>query len=109
MKIGQSPDTPMMGIPITPAANQKSSQNASSAAVANANQSTRSVGVSVTVSTLARSLEAAAGNNDAADVDTKKINAVRTAIEQGTFSVDAEAIADKLLSNASEMLKRSRN
>jgi len=33
---------------------------------------------------------------------------VRTAIEKGTFSVNADAIADKMLSNAAEILARSR-
>ena len=37
-----------------------------------------------------------------------KVKAVRAAIEKGEFSVDAEAIADKLLSNAQEILSRSR-
>ena len=35
-----------------------------------------------------------------------KVKAVRAAIEKGTFSVDAEAIADKMLSNAQEILAR---
>ena len=40
--------------------------------------------------------------------DASKVKAVRAAIEKGTFSVDAEAIADKMLSNAQEILARSR-
>lgn len=31
-------------------------------------------------------------------VDTKKVDAVRTALENGTFSVNAERIAEKLMS-----------
>ena len=41
-------------------------------------------------------------------VTASKVKAVRAAIEKGTFSVDAEAIADKMLSNAQEILARSR-
>jgi negative regulator of flagellin synthesis FlgM len=77
-------------------------------AAASAAKEAGSVGVAVTVSTLARSLEVA-GKGDAADVDTDKVNAIRAKIEKGTFSVNAEAIADKLLSNAQEMLNRSRS
>ena len=36
------------------------------------------------------------------------LDEMRAAIEKGEFSVDAEAIADKLLSNAQEILSRSR-
>ena len=64
-------------------------------------------GVAVTVSPLARSLEVAEGAA-ASDVDTAKVEAVRTAISQGTYVVNPEAIADKLLSNAQEMLSRNR-
>lgn len=41
-------------------------------------------------------------------VDTGKVESVKTAIANGSFTVNAEAIADKLLSNASEMLAASR-
>ncbi len=42
----------------------------------------------------------------AADVDQKKVDAVRSAIEKKTFKVNAEAIADKMLSTAEEMLQK---
>jgi negative regulator of flagellin synthesis FlgM len=45
---------------------------------------------------------------EAPDVDMAKVNAVRSAIADGTYVVNPEAIADKLLSNAQEMLTRSR-
>jgi len=70
-------------------------------------QSTQSAGVAVTVSTLARTLEAS-NRGQAADVDMKKVEAVRSAIQKGTYVVNAEAIADKLLANAQEMLDRTR-
>lgn len=65
-------------------------------------------GVAVTVSTLARTLEAAAAA-EASDIDSEKVESVKTAIQQGTYTVNAEAIADKLLANAQEMLNRSRD
>ena len=36
--------------------------------------------------------------------NAEKVQAMRAAIENGSFTVNAEAIADKLLSNAREML-----
>jgi flagellar biosynthesis anti-sigma factor FlgM len=65
-------------------------------------------GVAVTVSSLTRSMEAA-GTFDAPDVDMTKVGAMREAIAKGSFAVNPEAIADKLLSNAQEILQRSRS
>jgi negative regulator of flagellin synthesis FlgM len=36
--------------------------------------------------------------------DATKVQAMRTAIQNGSFSVNAEAIADKMLANAREMM-----
>jgi negative regulator of flagellin synthesis FlgM len=55
---------------------------------------------------LARGLEKAA-RSDGADIDTQKVASVKLAIQDGTYVVNPEAIADKLLSNAQEMLKRT--
>jgi negative regulator of flagellin synthesis FlgM len=43
-----------------------------------------------------------------ADMDMDKVNAVRAAIAQGTYKVDAGAIADKMLGSARELLGKSR-
>jgi negative regulator of flagellin synthesis FlgM len=67
----------------------------------------------VTVSSLARSLEpgaalAAAGVGAAQpDFNARKVAEVRAAIAQGTYKVNAGAIADKLLSNAQQLLRRN--
>ena len=63
-------------------------------------------GVSVTVSAAARSLEVSPAGSG---IDEAKVAAVRAAIADGTFTVDAGAIADKMLSNAQEILSRFRN
>lgn len=107
MKIGQPSDNSIPSSTSTLSAATKGGQSPAAAAIATAAKSTQNVGVAVTVSTLARSLEAA-NRGQSADVDLKKVDAVKSAIQQGTYKVDAEAIADKLLSNAQEMLDRKR-
>ncbi|SDM67390.1 anti-sigma-28 factor, FlgM family [Oryzisolibacter propanilivorax] len=61
-------------------------------------------GVPVTLSSAARGVE---GSRGTGDFDAAKVKAVKAAIENGTFRVDAEAVADKLLANAYETLSRS--
>lgn len=97
MKIGPLPDSRALG---GNAGLPKPSQGASSSAVAG--KVSTSKGVPVTVSDLALSVR----NPGAGDIDMAKVDSVRTAIANGTYSVNAEAIADKLLSNAKEMLQR---
>ncbi len=108
MKIGQSPDNSIQIQLGNAAAAQKAGQNANASTTASsgAAQSTRSAGVAVTVSTLARGLEKT-GRGEGADIDTQKVASVRAAIADGTYVVNPEAIADKLLSNAQEMLNRT--
>ena len=108
MKIGQTPDTSIQIQAVNAASAQKAGQNvnASTAASTGAAQSTRSAGVAVTVSTMARGLEKT-GRTEGADIDTQKVASIRAAIQKGTYVVNPEAIADKLLSNAQEMLNRT--
>ncbi|MBT3067556.1 flagellar biosynthesis anti-sigma factor FlgM [Rhodoferax sp. U11-2br] len=73
---------------------------------ASAPKSAPTAGVAVTVSSLARSLEMD-GSGDVADVDMAKVSTIKQAISDGTYVVNPGVIADKLLSNAQDMLKRS--
>lgn len=107
MKIGQTSDNTIPAGTKATSAPSKGGQNAGAASSAAVAKGAPDAGVAVTVSSLARSLEAS-NRGEAADVDMKKVNAVRSAIAQGTYTVNAEAIADKLLSNAQEMLDRTR-
>jgi len=106
MKVGQPADMPKVSTP--PAAASGAAAPAKKEAAATASNAASSAGVAVTVSTSVRTLEQA-NRGETADIDTDKVNAVRTAIEQGTYVVNPEAIADKLLGNAQEMLNRTQN
>lgn len=108
MKIGNTPDmtavTRVTTLPAVAVA-QKAAQGAS-APVAKGGSSSLA-GVAVTVSSRAREM----GRTDldtTADMDMDKVNAVRAAIAQGTYTVNAGAIADKLLGSAREFLGKSR-
>lgn len=65
-----------------------------------------SSGVPVTMSAAARSLEKSTAGSG---IDEAKVAAMRAAISNGTFTVNAGNIADKLLSNAQEFLSRARS
>ena len=105
MKIGQKPDIPS-ALPQTGLAKQaKSPASAAQEAVKGA-LTTSAAGVPVTVSSAARALEQTARTTG--DFDAGKVKSVRAAIDKGTFTVNAEVIADKMLANAQEILARSR-
>jgi negative regulator of flagellin synthesis FlgM len=112
MKIGQPSDMPV--VPTSPssagpaAAAPKAGTGATTTASQTASQTANSAGVAVTVSTQTRALEQA-NRGESADMDMGKVNAVRASIEQGTYVVNPEVIADKLLANAQEMLNRTHN
>jgi negative regulator of flagellin synthesis FlgM len=59
-------------------------------------------GVAVVITNTAKSMGKDAVNQ-AAEIDTKKVEAMKAAIQDGSFTVNPEAIADKMLSNAQEM------
>jgi len=107
MKVGQPAEMPKVSAPSTAASDAAAPAKVRQEAAATASSTASSSGVAVTVSTAVRNLEQA--NRGEADIDTDKVNAVRTAIEQGTYVVNPEVIADKLLANAQEMLNRTHN
>jgi negative regulator of flagellin synthesis FlgM len=101
MKIGQ-PNDPSVNV----TSNNQSAAAKTGAEVANAARSERKApSPSVTVSGLARGLEKAAANEP--EVDAGKVNAMKQAIADKSYVVNAGAIADKLLANAREMLQRT--
>lgn len=102
MKIGQQPDVTPASTQAAQSAQPKTGQVAAPQQPKN---DRKAPGVGVTVSSSVRNLES--GGNDTPDVDMDKVNAMRQAIEQNTFIVNPESIADKLLANAREMLNRT--
>lgn len=107
MKINLPPEKPILPSNNAAPLSAKSAPTVSAQASSAAAQNSQSAGVAVTVSSLARSLE----TNKASrlpEVDSQKVDAVRAAIANGTYAVNPAVIADKLLSNAQEMLQRSR-
>jgi len=108
MKIGQGSEIPTAVSQATSAAQKAPSAPVPASAGATANQSTRSAGVAVTVSNLAKELEQS-GSASAADIDTKKVETVKAQIQDGTYTVNPEAIADKMLADSEEQMTRARN
>ena len=47
------------------------------------------------------------GVSEEGSFDAEKVQRIAQAISEGKFSINAEAIADKLISNAQEMLSRA--
>lgn len=107
MKIGTPPELPSVSTQTSPAAKQARSPAAAAEeaqrASTQATSAPAATASSVTVSSLAAQAFGA-GMRSPADFDTNKVKAVRSAIEKGTFKVDAEAVADKMLANAAEIL-----
>jgi negative regulator of flagellin synthesis FlgM len=85
---------------------EKPSAGPEAAAAAGAAAKPQAAGVTVTLSSSAT--QAMSGAGSGSDVfNTEKVEAMKSAIADGSFKVNAEAIADKMLSNAAEMLSSS--
>ena len=67
-----------------------------------ATRSSRSAGDAVSLSSAATSMGAM--DSASGDFDTAKVDAIRQAIREGRFSVNAEAIADRLIAEATALL-----
>ncbi|CAM3631044.1 flagellar biosynthesis anti-sigma factor FlgM [Paracidovorax anthurii] len=109
MKIGQNPEVPASLTQVGQAAKQQAKAAAPAPAAQEAAKTATTVaaagGTPVTFSSAARALDPS--QRSSADFDANKVKAVRAAIEKGTFTVNADAIADKLLSNAQEIIAHS--
>lgn len=103
MKIGQGIDVPAA---LSSAAFKKVDQDKEAAPASMAEKGARAIptaGAQVSLSTLVRTRE----QNDRAvgsDFDSQKVADIKAAIKNGTFKINPEAIADKMLDNAQEVL-----
>lgn len=61
-------------------------------------------GVTVSLSPVTQNMAGGVSRPSTDVFNAQKVQAVRQAIENGSFSINADIIADKLLSNAREML-----
>ena len=101
MKIGSPADTPPAG----PAGTGRTeSGDASRKTPAAAPQGAES-SAQVEISSAATSLMSTQGSN--AEFDAEKVARISQAIADGSFTVNPEAIADKLLANAQELLAKA--
>lgn len=100
MKIGNPIDKPV--IPPTTAGRGNPAEAANAGAVKAADGST------VALSNAATSLLQGSGSvqGAGADFDAEKVDRITREIDEGRYRVDPEAIADKLLANARELLGR---
>lgn len=113
MKVSQNNPIPPPGTsPVRP---EKAGQSVSNAPEKVARESKADVkpapspeGVPVSVSRMASNM-VQARQAAPADIDQKKVDLVRTSIEKRTFKANPEVIADKMLSNAEEILRRKLN
>ena len=102
MKIGHPADKPVAPVATgsqTAAAEATKTGQASSTGTPNPADPSATVALSSTAATL---LSGSSG----AEFDTAKVAAMSQAIADGTFKVDPEAIADKLIANAQELLAK---
>lgn len=105
MKIGQKSELPAS----SPAAAkpQAKTGNAAAGEEASGIKPSGADGVPVSVSSSARALEQK--QRSTTDFDAERVKSMREAIANGSFRVNADAVADKLLSNAEEFMGHSRS
>jgi negative regulator of flagellin synthesis FlgM len=113
MKIESSPDSFIGSVAGGPqkaaSAPTAGGENAAAAgAVAGASAAAKpQAGVTVTLSSASQAISSASGTSG--DVfNAQKVEAMKLSIANGTFQVNPEAIANKMLSNAAEMLGSTR-
>ena len=100
MKIGPPGDSPLSGTGGTGSTSRTSSSDKGKATGAAASgEASAQVAISSTASSLLQGV-----NESNADFDADKVGRVSRALADGSYVVNAEVIADKLISNAKELL-----
>ncbi|MDO4591901.1 MAG: flagellar biosynthesis anti-sigma factor FlgM [Comamonadaceae bacterium] len=107
MKVGHNNNVEMLASKLQQNATQQAHQAKNGTAAEVVQQSRgNAAGVPVTVSSSVRSLDQNAKSSS--DVDMAKVNAIREAIANGTFKVNANVIADKMLVDTAALLGAAR-
>jgi negative regulator of flagellin synthesis FlgM len=101
MKIGQFDKNNGAATPV--ATERKGAPAASAQAPAVAGQPAPEASTQVALSTGAQAAAAALPDGNG-DFDAEKVQRIAQAIREGRFTVNAEAIADKLIANAQDLL-----
>lgn len=106
MKIGQNPELPGSAAQLTSAKQQAKAATPAAEGLVKGATAATAAGVPVTLSRAARALDPT--SRAQGDFDAGRVKAVRAAIENGTFKVNPEAVADAMLANAHEVLSHAR-
>lgn len=113
MKIESSPDSYIGSVAGGPqkaaSASTAGSENAAAAGALAAAQPQAGVVVTLSMASQAMSSAGGTGGTSGEVFNVQKVEAMKLAIANGTFQVNPEAIADKMLSNAAEMLVNTRS
>ncbi len=102
MKVDSSPDSYIGSMAGGPQKATAPAAAEAGAAASAASAAKPQAGVTVTLSSSTTEARAVSGGGDVFNAD--KVAAMKDAIANGSFKVNAEAIADKMLANAAEML-----
>lgn len=109
MKIGNSPDASASSTKVEQRPAARKSEAAGSSDVArSAPAPAPAPSTQVALSSTAQMAASASGTDDGS-FDAAKVNRIAQAISEGKFTVNARAIADKLVANAQELLDARAN
>ena len=104
MKIGHPADKPAP-LPAPAAAANSAGVAEQAAKVAAAPQATVDASAKIELSSTAATLLSGSGT---AEFDAGKVARISKAIDAGSFKIDPEVIADKLIANAQELLSKAK-
>lgn len=102
MKLGNLPEKPLNNLSV--GTNKPADGSAASVPTTDTPAAANTASVAVKLSAVTQTMTNGVARSGTDVFNAEKVQAMRTAIANGSFSVNAEAIADKLLGNAREML-----
>jgi negative regulator of flagellin synthesis FlgM len=105
MKIGMSPDVAAAPVGTDKAAATPTGQANGAAPAAGVAKKAPEASAQIELSSTATTL--LSGVSEEGSFDAEKVGRISQAITDGKFSVNADAIADKLIANAQELLSRA--